>query len=52
MEAAERLTPYATIFRYPGELLEPGREEFEQALADAEGFYDLVLSLLPYGIHP
>lgn len=52
LEAGERLTPYATLFRYLGDLVEPEREEFEQALCDAEGLYRYVLSLLPIEVHP
>lgn len=37
LEAAVRLTPYATEFRYPSGFLEPLREEFEEALRAASG---------------
>lgn len=46
LDAAERLTPYATLFRCPGDVLEPEPAEFAQALTDAEGFYTLVLDTL------
>jgi HEPN domain-containing protein len=52
LEAAIRLTPYATEFRYPSGLLEPSREEFEQALEAARGLYAFILSLLPPEVHP
>ena len=52
LEAAERLTPYAAAFRYPGEILEPDRAEFEMALEAAEGLYKFVLSQLPEEVHP
>ena len=52
LDVGERLTPYATAFRYPGEILEPDREEFSGALKDAEGIYDFVLSLLPADVQP
>jgi len=39
LEAAERLTPYATAFRYPGETLEPDRPEFDAAMAAANEIY-------------
>jgi len=52
LEAAERLTPYAAAFRYPGELLEPDRAEFEMALQAADGLYMFVLSQLPEEVHP
>jgi HEPN domain-containing protein len=50
--AGQRLTPYAGMFRYPGERLEPDRPEFEQALQEAQGLYDFVVSLLPPDVHP
>jgi len=46
-EAAERLTPYAVIYRYPGELLFPEPEEFQQALRDAETVLTFVRAHLP-----
>jgi len=52
MEVAERLTPYATLFRYPGEVLEPELSEFQQALDDAGQFCAFVLDLLPSEVHP
>jgi HEPN domain-containing protein len=52
VEAAERLTRYATQFRYPGFLMEPDAAEFAQALADAESMYALVASLLPPDVRP
>lgn len=52
LDTGERLTPYAIAFRYPGETLEPDREEFEQAFQDAEGLCNFVLSLLPSEVHP
>jgi len=51
-EAAVLLTPYATEFRYPGDLLEPAPDEFEQALGAAAGLYNFVLSLLPPVVRP
>ena len=52
LEAAARLTPYATEFRYRGGLLEPSLSEFEQAFEAAEGLYAFVLSLLPPEVCP
>ena len=52
LEAAVRLTPYATEFRYPSDLLEPDPDEFEQAMEAASGLYDFVLSLLPPNVRP
>ncbi|MCP4591360.1 MAG: HEPN domain-containing protein, partial [bacterium] len=51
-EAAERLTPYATAFRYPDELMEPERAEFEEALSAADSFCGFVLSVLPEQVRP
>src|SRR5437773_8193056 len=52
LDAAERLTRYATQFRYPGLVMEPSRDEFDQAMADAEGLYRFVLDVLPSALHP
>lgn len=51
-EAGEALTPYATAFRYPGEVLEPDHDEFDRALQVAEGPFAFVLSRLPVEVHP
>jgi HEPN domain-containing protein len=49
MEAAIALTPYATAYRYPGEsaVLEPSRDEFDEALQFAEQLVEFVISVLP-----
>lgn len=47
VEAGIVLTPYARMYRYPGFSDEPSQAEFEQALAVAEGIYEVVLSLIP-----
>jgi len=52
LDVGEHLTPYATTYRYPGESLEPSREEFDQAFKSAEDFYAFVLSILPPEVHP
>ena len=44
---AEMLTPYAVDFRYPGDDMEPKRNEAEQALISAKAFVDFVIKLLP-----
>lgn len=46
-DVAEQLSPYATAYRYPGEVLEPTEEEFQQAFKSASEFYDFVCTLLP-----
>jgi HEPN domain-containing protein len=47
IERADRLTDYAAQFRYPGEDLDPDREEFQRALEDAEAIYRFVIASLP-----
>ena len=32
-----QLTPYARLYRYPGPVVEPTREQFDRALSAAEG---------------
>ncbi len=51
-EAAERVTPYATAYRYPDEVLEPAKEEFEMARDAAAGLVAFVLRVLPAEVHP
>jgi HEPN domain-containing protein len=51
-EVGRLLTPYARMFRYPGIVVEPNREQFSQALSSAEGIYAFVLTLLPEEVHP
>jgi len=50
-DAADALTPYSVAYRYPDEqgILEPSREEFDEALQYAQEIYDFALSLLPTG---
>ena len=52
LEIGERLTDYATAFRYPDVVMEPTRAEFEQALENAENIYAFVLSVLPPEVRP
>jgi HEPN domain-containing protein len=52
LEAAECVTPYATAYRYPDEVLEPEHEEFETARNAAIGLVAFVLSVLPEEVHP
>jgi len=51
-EVAEKLTPYAVPFRYPGDVLEPERAEGEEALATAEALVDFIAGLLPDEVKP
>ncbi len=41
-DAAEQITPYATAYRYPGEILEPDEEEFKGVLKITEKFYEYI----------
>jgi hypothetical protein len=45
-ERAEELTPFAWVFRYPGEPQEPSPEEAGEALAIARQAYESVLAHL------
>jgi HEPN domain-containing protein len=47
LEAAEKLTPYATAFRYPPRDEEPDEERYHLAEQAAAGIFDFVRSLLP-----
>lgn len=49
---ASLLTPYAVEFRYPGPLLEPSREEFDEASSAAKHMYEHILKLLPPSVQP
>lgn len=51
-EAGTRLTPYASAYRYPSEVLEPDQDEFDGALEAAEQLQAFVLNLLPIEVHP
>ena len=46
-EVAEKVSPDATAYRYPGEKLEPTSDEYLQAFEAASEFYQFVCSLLP-----
>jgi HEPN domain-containing protein len=50
--AGRRLTPYPTLYRYPGGSMEPGIDELNEALDDAAAIYDRVLSCLPMEARP
>jgi len=52
IEAAECVTPYATAYRYPDEVLEPDQGEFETARDAAAGLVAFVLRVLPAEVHP
>jgi hypothetical protein len=46
-DSADVLTPYATEFRYPSEVMTPTLEEFREALSKAEEVLNVVMTLLP-----
>lgn len=52
LKSAVLLTPFATQFRYPGDFIDPSREEFDEALAAAQKVWDFVLALIPREAHP
>ncbi len=47
LDHAESLSPFATRFRYPGDLLEPGEREAESALKMAVEAVGFILDRLP-----
>jgi HEPN domain-containing protein len=51
-DAADRLTRYATAYRYPGTFLEPDVEELDEALDDAACIVNQILAWLPPEVHP
>ena len=51
-EKAEDLTPFAWLFRYPGEPEHPSLEEGEAALSLARDVYEAVLARLPAEAQP
>jgi HEPN domain-containing protein len=46
------LTPYATKFRYPDDLIEPDNDEYRFAYLSAKKIYDFVISKLPGEVRP
>ena len=46
-DACEILTPYATMFRYPGNDLNPDKEDVVEAVQLAELIYEFVLKKMP-----
>ena len=47
IDIAVQVSPYATAYRYPGEILEPTADEYKQAFQAASRFYEFVCSMLP-----
>lgn len=52
VEYGTLLTPFVTLYRYPGDFLEPELDEFFEALDAAESILEFVLSALPPDVHP
>jgi HEPN domain-containing protein len=51
-DAAARLTPFSTAYRYPGALQSPDLEQVIEALKDAACILKQTISLLPQEVHP
>jgi HEPN domain-containing protein len=51
-DAADRLTPYATAYRYPDVVGGPNPEQVQEAMDDAALVYNQVLASLPAEVHP
>lgn len=52
LDIGRQLTPYATIFRYPGLATDPTTQQVQQALKAADAFYNFILSQLPQKLWP
>lgn len=50
--SAERLTQYATLFRYPGTQMEPTQADSDKAYQEASQFLSITLTLIPDEAHP
>jgi HEPN domain-containing protein len=46
-DTSELLTPYATEFRYPSDVMQPTTEELQEAIKQSTELFDFVASLLP-----
>jgi HEPN domain-containing protein len=51
-ETAQRLTPFAAEFRYPGDVLEPPMEDAQEAFARAATVLDAIMERLPDEVSP
>ena len=47
IDISEVLTPYATVFRYPGDVLEPASSEAEEAIKMAEDVFNFIFEKMP-----
>jgi HEPN domain-containing protein len=51
-QAAVTLTPYAVIFRYPGDLPELSKDDADQAISFAKQMWNFVINRLPPEAQP
>lgn len=51
-QVADRLTEYATVYRYPGDEREADLDELNQSLTETAAFYEFVLAALPREVRP
>jgi hypothetical protein len=51
-DSADRLTPLATLYRYPTSSEDPLREELEEAIEDADTIVRQVLAFMPPDVQP
>ncbi len=51
-EAAEVLTPFATVFRYPGDVLEPEHSDVIEGIVLADAVFRFVLDRMPNEARP
>jgi len=52
LDAGDTLTPYVAAYRYPGDVIEPSKEEFAEALKLADGIVSFVIKSLPKEVYP
>ncbi len=52
LDSGNILTPYVAAYRYPGDIIEPSKEEFNEASDAANKIYIFVLKALPNEVHP
>jgi HEPN domain-containing protein len=50
--AANRITEYAVVYRYPSDEPEPDRSQFTPVLRQVEEIYSRLLQVLPGTVHP
>jgi len=50
--SGQRLTPLATLYRYPSGVMDPSPEQAEEALIDATVIFEHTVNFLPKDVHP